>query len=75
MFDMGLRQHAINVIDERFEGFGFAVARLRERDFKVFTDARRIAGEHDHAIGQLHGFFDIMGNDKNRARGNFLVVP
>ena len=38
-------------------------------------NVRRIAPQHNDAIRQNHRFFNIVSNDKNRARRYFLVQP
>ncbi len=36
---------------------------------------RGIAAENDNAVGEDDGFFDIVSDDEDRARGNFMVEP
>ena len=34
-----------------------------------------IAAQHDHAIGQQHGFLDVVGHNEDRLRRHLLVGP
>src|SRR5258708_24380641 len=70
-----LREDAIDGIDKLDEVRGFAVARMRNLHGEVRVDVRGIAAENDDAVGEDDGFFDIMSNDENRARGNFVINP
>ena len=75
-FASGLRQHAINRIDQLDE----IATTLRLRGCgnvhgEVGVDVRRVAAEHDDAIGEDDGFFDVVRDDENRARRNFVAEP
>src|SRR5260370_18703789 len=72
---IGLREDAIDGIDKLDEVRGFAVARMRNLHGEVRVDVRGIAAENDDAVGEDDGLFDIMSNDENRARGNFVIEP
>ncbi len=42
---------------------------------KIRPDARRISSQHNHAVGQQHGFLDIMGHDENGFGVDLLCLP
>ena len=70
-----LRHNLIYIVHVEHERRGFAVARVLQRHAEIRADARRIAAEHDNAVGQQHGLFDVVRHDENAARGNFLREP
>src|SRR5438876_6513665 len=41
------------------------IARAREIDIDDFLNRRRTIAHHQHAIGKLDGFFDVVGDKKN----------
>ena len=57
------------------EGFGLAVARLRQLHLEVGADVAGIAAEHDDAIGQQHGFFNVVGDDEDGLGGHGFLGP
>ena len=71
----GLRQDFIHVVHDLGKALGLAVARMRQPHGEVRANARRVVAQHDDAVGQRHGFFDVVGDHKNRARGNLVPVP
>src|SRR5438046_9893186 len=48
---------------------------MRNINFEVRVDMRGMAAENDDTVGEDDGFFDIVSNDENRARGNLLTEP
>src|SRR5258708_35602480 len=48
---------------------------MRNVNFEVRVNMRGVAAEYDDAVGEDDGFFNIVGNDENRARGNFVTEP
>src|SRR6266478_2622155 len=70
-----LRKDAVDRIDQLEEVDAFAVARMRNVNFEVRVNMRGVAAEYDDAVGEDDGFFNIVGNDENRARGNFVTEP
>jgi len=69
------RQDAINVVDKLDEAGRFAVARMRDVHGKIGVNVGGVAAEDDDTIGQDDGFFDIVCDDENGARGNFVIEP
>jgi hypothetical protein len=57
------------------EGLGLAVARLRKLHLEVGADVAGIAAQHDDAVGQQHGFFNVVGDDEDGLGGHGLVGP
>src|SRR5258707_11539225 len=70
-----LRKDAVDRIDQLKEVGAFAVARMRNVNFEVRVDVRGMAAENDDTVGENDGFFDIVSNDENRARGNLVTEP
>ncbi len=54
---------------------GLSVAGMGHVHFEVRMDVRGIAPEHDDAVGEDDGFFDVVSDDENRACGNFVIEP
>ena len=52
-----------------------AIARVGEGDAEVGADVTGIAAEHDDAIGQQDGLFDVVRHDEDGARGDGLLLP
>src|SRR5947208_3287086 len=48
---------------------------MRNINFEVRVDMRGMAAENDDTVGEDDGFFDIVSNDENRARGNLVTEP
>ena len=72
---IGPREDAVNVIDQVGEAGILAVARPRQRHPEIGADGGRILAQHDDAVGQQHGFFDIVRDHEDRARGHFVALP
>jgi hypothetical protein len=72
---VGLREHAVNVIHGFQEARILMVARPRHGDAEIGADVPGILPQHHHAVGQRHRFFDVVSDDEDRARGHFLAVP
>src|SRR6267143_1200324 len=70
-----LRKDAVDRIDQLQEVGTFAVARMRNVNFEVRVDMRGMASENDDTVCEDDGFFDIVSNDENRARGDFVAKP
>ena len=68
-------EHVIDVVNELGEDERLAVARLREGDAEIDADMAGIAAEHDDAVGQQDGFFDVVGYEKDGAGGDGLLLP
>ena len=66
---------AINKIDELDEARSFPVARVGQIDGELRMNVGGIAAKDNDAIGEKYGFFDIVSNDKNGARGNLFAEP
>ena len=65
----------INKIDEIDEARSFPVARVGQIDGELRMNVGGIAAKNNDAIGEKYGFFDIVSNDKNGARGNLFAEP
>src|SRR6202158_6589436 len=48
---------------------------MRNVNVEVRVNVRGVAAEYDDAVGEDDGFFNIVSNDENRARGNFVTEP
>ena len=75
MLVVGPREDAINLVDELDEAGRFAVARMGHVHGKIGVDVGGVAAEDDDAVGEDDGFFDIVRDDENGARGNFVLEP
>ena len=73
--DVGPGEDLVDVVDELGEGLGLAVARLGKLDAEVGADVAGIAAEHDDAVGEQDGFFDVVGDDEDGLGGHGLVGP
>ena len=73
--DIGLGEHLVDVVDELREGLGFAVAGLGKLHLEVGADVAGIAAQHDDAVGQQHGFFNVVGDQEDGLGGHGLVGP
>ncbi len=53
----------------RADDFGVSqVARARRVDAQFEADLRRAFGQHDHAVGELSGLFDIVRHQRHGTR-------
>src|SRR5260370_18462690 len=75
VFVTGLREDTIDGINELDKFRGLAVARMRDLYREVSVDVRGIAAQNDDAVREDDGFLDIVGNDEEGARGNFVSQP
>jgi len=73
--DVGLGEDFVDVVDELGEGLGFAVSGLGHLDQEVGADVAGIAAEHDDAIGEQDGFFNVVGDQEDGLGGHGLVGP
>src|ERR1035438_3878538 len=64
-------EYPIDGIDELNELRVLAITGLRQVDREVRMDVGRVAAQHDNAVGEDHGFFDVVGDDEDGASGNF----
>ena len=71
----GLREDAIDGIDEFDEFGGFAIARVRHFHGEIRVNVRGVAAEDNDAVGEDHGFFNVVRDDENRAGGDFVAEP
>ncbi len=72
---IGACQDAIYGIDKLDKFRRLAVARMRDLHGEVGVDVRGIAAENDDAVREDDGFFDVVSNDENGARRNFVLEP
>jgi len=70
-----LRHYFVDVIHVQNERGGLAVAGMLQRHPKIRAYFRRIAAQHDDAIRQQYRFLDIVRNDEDTSRRNFLRQP
>ncbi len=68
-------EHLVDVVDELGEGLGFAVAGLGKLHAEVGADVSGIAAEHNDAIGEQNGFFNVVSDEEDRLGGHSLVGP
>src|SRR5271166_130015 len=54
---------------------GLAIARPREFDMKVSSDAAGILAQYDDAVRQKYRFFDIVSDYEHRASRHLVVFP
>ena len=73
--DVGAREHLIDVINELRKRLGFAVAGLGELHAEVSTDVAGIAAQHNDAVGQQHGFFNVVRHQEDSLGGHGFVSP
>ena len=52
-----------------------AVARAGQGDAEIGTDASRVLAQHHDAVGQQHGFLDVVRHDEDGARGHLVALP
>ncbi len=57
------------------EGLGLAVARLRQLHLEVRADVAGIAPQHNDAVGQQHGLFNVVRDQKDGLGGHGLLGP
>src|ERR1700676_917272 len=72
---VGTREDAVDSVDELDEMWRLAVAWLGHIHGKIGVNVGGVAAQHDDAIGEDDGFFDVVRNDENRACGNFVAEP
>ena len=70
-----LREHLVDVVHQLRKGRRLAIARLRQRHRKIRANVARIPPQNHNAIGQQHGFLNIVRNQKHRLRGHGLLGP
>ena len=75
MFVVRPRENAIDVVDELDEAGRLAIARMRDVHGKIRVNVGGVAAEDDDTIGKDDRFFDIVCDDENGARGNFVIEP
>jgi len=72
---IGLREDAINRINQLDEMSALAVARMREVHHEIGVNVSGIAAQNDDAVAEDDSFFDVVGDDEDRPRGNLMVEP
>src|ERR1019366_4619014 len=72
---VGLSHQLVDVVDVEQELGGGAVAGLGQGNGEIGAHARGVAAEDQDAIGQQHGFLDVVGDHENALGGNFLLGP
>ena len=75
VLDVGLGHHFVDVVHEFDEAAGLAVAGMLETHVEVGADASWVAAEHQDAVGQHDGFFNVVGDDEDGTGGHLLVEP
>src|ERR1700730_10142912 len=75
IFRVGAGEDAVDGIDELDEARRLAVSRLRQVHDKIRVNVRGIAAEDDDAVGEDHGFFNVVGDDEDGARRNLVPDP
>lgn len=75
MFVIGTCEDTINLVDKLNEAGGFTVAWMRQGHGKIGMDVGGIAAKDDDAVGENDGLLDVVSDDENGARGNFVLEP
>ncbi len=70
-----LGHHLVNVINVQEELRRLPLTRLWQWNAEIGANVGGIASQHDNPVGQQHSLFNIVGNNKNCFRVNFLVEP
>src|SRR6266849_7984593 len=60
-------ERAIDQVNKLHEARGLAVARMAHVHGKLRVDVRGITAEDNNAVGEDHCFFDVVGDDEDRA--------
>ena len=68
-------KNAIDGIDELDEFGSFAIAGLRNIDREIGVNVSGVATENNDAICEDHGFFNVMRDNEDGARGNLVAKP
>ena len=71
----GRGQHLIDVVHVSGEFGRLALARPGQRDLEIGADAAGIFAEHDDAIGEQHGFLDVVGDDEDGLGRDGFLAP
>ena len=66
---------AVDLVDECLEGRGAPVSWAFEVDGEFGADASGIGRQHEDAIGEEDGFFDVVGDDEHGAGGEVVACP
>ena len=74
-FCVGPGEDLVDVVHQLRKGLGLAVARLRQLHRKVGADMAGIAPQHDDAVGQQHGFFNVVCDEEDGLGGHGLLRP
>ena len=69
------RERLVDEVDVSQKARRLAVALLRDVNLEVGANARRIAAEHDDAVGQQHGLLDVVGDDEDGRGWHLLAEP
>ena len=69
------REHLVDVVNELGEGDDLRSRGCGRVTRKSVRDMAGIAAQHDDAVGEQHGFFDVVGHDEDGAGRDSLVVP
>src|SRR5579859_3605818 len=69
------REDAVDGVYELNELLRFMVARMANGYVEISVNVRGITAKDHDTVGQLDGFFDIVRDDENRARGNLVAEP
>ena len=72
---IGRGQHLVDVVHQLREGFGLAVAGLRQLHAKIGADMSGIAAQHNDPIRQQHRLLNVVGHQEDGFRGHGLLGP
>ena len=65
----------VDVVEQRLELGGAAVAGAVEADRDLGLDAAGVGAEHDDAVGEQDGLLDVVGDDQDRLGGELAARP
>src|SRR5215469_10517624 len=70
-----LRQYLVDVVHQLGERSRLAITRVGQSHFEVGTNVSRIAPKNNNPVGQQHRLLNIVRNEKDRLRGDCLLLP
>src|SRR5580704_12550479 len=75
VFRIRAGEDTVDRIDKLDEMWRLAIARLRQINRKIRVNMRGISTKNDDAVGEDHGFFNVVSDDEDRACWDFVPEP
>ena len=75
LFVIRTSKHPVDGIHQFDELRSLAVAWVREIDRKISVNMSGITAQHNNSISENDSLFNIVSDDKNRARGDLVLKP